>query len=119
MKLADKVKLVDALNSEPYLSAAQFKVACALILHFHNTKTGECYPSLEQLADASHVTRRTVIDALRKMQELGYLSIEQSDGGRRKRNRYHLQTVHSLHRLGSDETVQPVHPNSAASAPEG
>jgi hypothetical protein len=57
--LPEKVEITNALARDPRLSEGQFRVAYVLILYFHNTLTGECFPRYPQLAEAAHVSETT------------------------------------------------------------
>ena len=69
MQLADKVQLVTALARE--LTGDQFKVAHALLLRFHNSQTGKCYPSYRQLAEVTGTSPPTAVAALKNLKALG------------------------------------------------
>jgi hypothetical protein len=88
MKLLDKLQLTTALA--PRLTGNQFKVAYMLLLPFHNSKTGKCFPSYRQLADMSDTSRPTAVTTIKKLQELAVIKVDASNGGWNKRNTYHL-----------------------------
>ncbi len=88
MKLLDKLQLMNALA--PRLTGNQFKVAHMLTLYFHNSKTGDCFPSYQQLADMSGTSRPTAVATIKKLQELAVIKVDGSNGGWNKRNTYHL-----------------------------
>jgi hypothetical protein len=72
------------------LSDGEFRVAVALILYFHNTLSGECFPSIRQLAEASNTSHGTASRAVHRLKAIGVLSLIQSNGGRCQRNTYTL-----------------------------
>ena len=86
--LPDKVRRLAGMAADARLSDAAYRVASALLLHFHNTTTGRCYPSLQQVAEASAKHKATVIRALKHLKALGYVQIERSSGGRYRRHNY-------------------------------
>jgi Helix-turn-helix domain len=98
-KLVEKVKRADAILADPRLTHAEKCVGLTLLLHFHNTKTGKCHPSLRQQAEASGANKDTVINALKKLKALGHLDFEENAGGRQVRNSYTFKTV------GSDDPL--------------
>ena len=46
----------------------------ALLAHFADDKTGQCFPSIETLARQSHLHRVTVIRCLDALKRKGYLT---------------------------------------------
>lgn len=94
---------------------------------------GYCYPSVARLAKKARLSERATQYALRDLEEAGELSVERG-GGRRKANRYKVQTLrhipldtvqdvqdnprdmaHDLHPL-KEETPQPVRRNQRKGA---
>ena len=57
----------------------------ALLAHFADDKTGQCFPSIETLARQSHLGRSTIMRNLDSLKEKGYL--KWISGGRKKRGR--------------------------------
>ena len=57
----------------------------ALLAHFADDKTGQCFPSIETLARQSHLHRATVMRSLDSLKGKGYL--KWITGGRKKRGR--------------------------------
>jgi len=57
----------------------------ALLAHFADDKTGQCFPSIETLARQSHLHRATVMRSLDSLKEKGYL--KWISGGRKKSGR--------------------------------
>jgi hypothetical protein len=88
--LLDKVELVTTLAADKRITDAQFRAAVTLLLKFHNSGTGLCYPSLRQWADASTLGRSTVSEAASKLRDIGVIAFEASSGGRNRRNAYTL-----------------------------
>jgi DNA-binding transcriptional MocR family regulator len=88
--IQSKVDLVTKLAADKRLTDAQFRAAVTLLLKFHNSRTGLCYPSLRQWADASTLGRSTVSEAASRLRDIGVIAFEASSGGRNKRNAYTL-----------------------------
>jgi hypothetical protein len=104
----EKLAQIDKYLSDERMSEAQRLGAIALLVHFHNTMTGECFPSLDQWAKSFGVWKSTAVRTAAKMEQLGYMTADHSDGGRNKRTSYHIKkTVAPVDRLG-EETVAPV-----------
>ena len=57
----------------------------ALLAHFVDDRTGQCFPSIDTLARQSHLHRVTVIRNLDSLKQKGYL--KWISGGRKKRGR--------------------------------
>ena len=57
----------------------------ALLAHFADDRTGQCFPSIETLARQTHLSRATVIRCLDALKRKGYL--KWISGGRKKRGR--------------------------------
>ena len=57
----------------------------ALLAHFVDDKTGQCFPSIETLARQSHLSRATIIRCLDSLKQKGYL--KWISGGRKKKGR--------------------------------
>ncbi|MCR5752895.1 MAG: helix-turn-helix domain-containing protein [Kiritimatiellae bacterium] len=78
----------------------------ALLAHFADDKTGQCFPSIETLARQSHLHRVTVIRCLDSLKEKGYL--KWISGGRKKSGRV-LSNLYKLtlpkHAPKRDKTV--------------
>lgn len=51
------------------------KLVLIMLAERHNKDTGQCNPSLELLADDCGLSRRSVIDQIAKLQEVGYLTV--------------------------------------------
>jgi DNA-binding transcriptional MocR family regulator len=88
--LQAKAEMICKLAQDDRLTDAQFRAAVVLLLKFSNSKTGQCYPSLRQWAEASCLGRSTVSEAATKLRDLGVISFEASNGGRNRRNCYRL-----------------------------
>jgi hypothetical protein len=86
--IQSKVDLITNLAADKRLTDAQFRAAVALILKFHNSTNGACYPSLRQWADASTLGRSTVSEAASRLRDLGVIAFDASSGGRNRRNSY-------------------------------
>ena len=70
------------------LSPAVVKVAIRLAL-FRNIKSGRCDPSYAALAEGAHVSERTAIRAIGKLERDGWLTIDRGNG-RGNRNQFAL-----------------------------
>ena len=57
----------------------------ALLAHFADDRTGQCFPSIETLARQSHLSRATVMRCLDSLKKKGLL--KWISGGRKKRGR--------------------------------
>ena len=57
----------------------------ALLAHFADDRTGQCFPSIETLARQSHLHRATVIRCLDSLKQKGFL--KWLPGGRKKKGR--------------------------------
>ena len=116
VSLPDKAKMAKRLCRDGRLSDAQCRVGIALIFTFHNTNTGQCNPSVRQLAEASGTSPATVLRAIQALDDAGYVSAERSHGGRNKRNTYAIK--HSAGETFEDENASPVkQKRSAGEAP--
>ena len=74
------------INLAPDLSAADKRVAGAIIDHF-NRKTAQCDPSIDRLARLLGCSRRTVIRAVEHLNEVELICCTRH-GGRSQRNSY-------------------------------
>ena len=54
-KLVIKVKRGAAMVTDARLTDAEVRVGLALLLYFHNTATGRCFPSYPQIAELARV----------------------------------------------------------------
>ena len=104
MQLLPKINLGRTLSK--VMTGDQFKVAYALLLHFHNSQTGSCFPSYRQLAEASGTSRATACAAINTLKKLGVVDFDPSNGGRNKRNSYSIN-VQGAERLMEQTFSQP------------
>ena len=88
--LIEKVEIANAICSDLRFSHAEARAAVTMVLYFHNSTSGDLFPSRKQIMERSCVHKDTIIYATRKMRRLGYLTYEQSTGGFQKRNSYYL-----------------------------
>jgi hypothetical protein len=126
--IKEKLDVVNALCADRHFSHGEARAAVTMVLYFHNTASGDLFPSREQVSEQCGVSKHIVIGATRKMKCFGYLHYDQTSGGRNERNTYHLkklspkvvnlhpEMVQKLHGIES-ETVQKLHPPSAETAP--
>ena len=56
------------------LTAKFIDVLEALLWHFHNAKSGLCFPSYERIAEAAGAARSTVAEAIKALEDAGILS---------------------------------------------
>ena len=71
-----------AIMADERLSAAAKCVATVLLLQFRNHKTSVCNPSFTTIAHCVGRRRRSVIDAINELRELGWMDWEGTAGGR-------------------------------------
>jgi hypothetical protein len=104
--LLERWQLVQAIISDPGLSASAKTVAVAL-LGFVNSRSGECYPALETIMAHSQVSKATAVRATKALESQGWVRIERDPGGDRETNRYHFAFNRirggSAHTTASDE----------------
>jgi hypothetical protein len=94
-----KFDLFARMAADVRLGASYFRALAVMLMRFHNTKTGQCNPSLSKLASAAGVTKKTVIAATEAGEELGYLKpTAKSDGGRNRRNSYSFALSETVYR---------------------
>lgn len=86
--LVEKVNFVLRLCADRNVTDAEFRVAVALALRFHNTRTARCDPRGDAIAAASAKPRQSVVKATSRLQALGDLSTNRSGGGRSLPNEY-------------------------------
>lgn len=73
---------------------------------------GLCYPSIDRLVERSGCSRRSVIEALSRLEEHGFV-IRQGGGGRGQTSRYRFPYIEARMRELGTETVQPAAPKEA------
>jgi hypothetical protein len=122
LSLVQKLKLAMWLIKE--LTGDQFKVAFALLFHFHNSKTGKLYPSYAQQAREAGVSETTAKRTVKSLQELGVLDFPPNNGGCNKRNSYTLNVPSEVSHPNAKEgvtsgpsRVSPADPNGVTSGP--
>jgi hypothetical protein len=84
------VEIANAICADIRFSHAEARASVTMILYFHNTSSGELFPSRKQIMGRSCVKKDVVINATRKMRRLGYITYDQSTGGFSRRNSYHI-----------------------------
>jgi hypothetical protein len=57
------------------VSAKTYAVLCALLMGFHNAKSGRCFPSYKAISEAAGCCERTVAAALHALEESGLLTV--------------------------------------------
>jgi hypothetical protein len=63
------------------LSLPAKAVATALLLKFHNEKTGRCDPGAGSIAKAIGISRRTVFNAIAELKDAGWIAVKSIQGG--------------------------------------
>jgi DNA-binding transcriptional MocR family regulator len=107
--LVEKVKLVVHLSADCRLSAWQRLVGIVLLMHFHNTQTGACFPSIPMLAEMSGVSQDTARRAVHSLKSFGYLHFNKNNGGRNRRNEYTFKTLAGAPGFNDDDSNKPSH----------
>src|SRR3954453_19408043 len=69
------------MMAAPVLSASAKCVAAALLLKFHNAKTGRCNPSVPAIAKVIGRTGRAVFPAFVEPKDSGWIPVESTLGG--------------------------------------
>jgi Helix-turn-helix domain len=84
---------------DPDLEKSDFKVA--FVIGDHINRDGEAWPGLETIAEESAITKVTVIAAVRRLTDAGWLAVEPGRAGSGHSNRYRLtlKKVQRLHLL--------------------
>jgi biotin operon repressor len=103
--IKEKLDWVVAVLTDHRLTYATRVIGATMAVHFHNTQSGDLYPSRPQIGEKVGVHRSKIILATQSLRKHGYLTYEDSDGGCNHRNTYHL--------LKQSEKVTVLHPNSA------
>ncbi len=114
-----------AVVSDPHLTANEVRVYASLACFDSNKH--EIYPNYDTIAKKSNSSRRGVINAIKKLIKVEYVSVEYG-GGRKVSNQYFLlkkpkgckfctvsKRVQKTTRKGAKndtKRVQPVHPNN-------
>ncbi len=73
------------------------------LTYFVNNETQACFPSIAKLKEITGLGRRSIIKALHRLEELGYIHIERNSGG--SSTYYLLNTNQNV----KDDPVEPVH----------
>lgn len=106
-RFLNKMRLYDAIMADPEFTDADRRVAWALIFGFHNTKTGECFPSIDLLAERARLKRRATFHSVKRLIGHGYFRCTPG-GGRGRANDYEpaLERVHGGAPFIDTETVR-------------
>jgi hypothetical protein len=87
-----KFKFLTNVLADPNLSAAAKCVVTVLLLKFHNSRTGQCNPSITAIGDALGRDRRNIIRAIEELGRSGWVEISTTKGGsQRNTNRYKIR----------------------------
>ena len=78
-------KYTHRVYNDVHDTTASEQQVLALLAHFADDKTGQCFPSIETLARQSHLHRVTVIRCLDSLKQKGHL--KWISGGRKKKGR--------------------------------
>ena len=113
----DWVKLVLAAEGDT-LSAPARNVAIRIAFH-HNVETGQCNPSVAQIAAGSGMSDRNVRRMLREIEQAGWMVVNQSSGGRRSSKTYNSNSFElrvpltrtNVSELNPDTVVRDKEPN--------
>jgi hypothetical protein len=104
--LQEKFDVVITILSDARFTYAEKVVAGIMITYFHNTTSGDLFPSRQQVVQRCGAKKDIVISATRKMECFGYLNVDKSNGGRCRRNTYHLKKRSEKVTVLETETVQ-------------
>lgn len=91
--LPDKAAMAAEIAADWRLGTGDKLVALVLLFRFHNTKTGQCNPSYERLAEACCLTRRAVIKIIPRLEGAGWLIVDRTAGGRKRRNQFRFKLI--------------------------
>jgi hypothetical protein len=105
--IKEKLDLVNAICSDPRFSHGEVRAAVVMVLYFHNTTSGELFPSREQVSEQACVGKEVVIAATRKLRRLGFLDYADSDGGCQHRNTYILRKQRSENPTVNGRNIRP------------
>ncbi|WP_297799118.1 helix-turn-helix domain-containing protein [uncultured Brevundimonas sp.] len=100
---AQKFEWIEAVASDPKLSAQCCRIAMLLLKHF-NRDLGEAWPSHDTLAKRPELTARTVGTALRTLESKGYLQVRRTKRG--ITNRYKIGFPNGYRRLRNRRSSQ-------------
>jgi Helix-turn-helix domain len=98
--LPDKAAMAAEIAADWRLGTGDKLVALVLLFRFHNTKTGQCNPSYERLAEACCLRRRAIIKIIPRLEAAGWLIVDRTAGGRNRRNQFRFKLL-------QPETVTP------------
>ena len=77
----DKYKFILSVLADNSLSSTAKCIVVALLLEWHNSRTGQTNPALSKIAKAVGLTRRAVIPAVAELKQSGWLDIISTSGG--------------------------------------
>ncbi len=107
IQYSDKAVWISKLCRDHNFSASEKVVGIALC-HYFNTKTGDAWPSISRLEEDAGTSRRTVIRALKKLEQAGYLKAQRARG----RGQSNLYAFCHAGEEKSDSRAPEVAPNS-------
>jgi hypothetical protein len=114
MTVVEKINLAVAISGDVGLPPLQRLVGILLLMHFHNTKTGQCNPSMVKLAKMTAASESTARRAVQALMRSGYLRFARNHGGRNIRNAYVWKTLSPLTGFSDakkPETLSPLTEN--------
>jgi hypothetical protein len=76
-----KYLFIQRVLADPGLSSTAKCIVTALLLKWHNGKTGQCNPGLGKIAEAVGLTRRAIIAAVAELKRSGWVEIISTSGG--------------------------------------
>jgi len=109
-----------AIMADARLSASAKCVAVVMLLKFRNHKTSVCNPSFTSIASYVGRKRRSVIDAINELKELGWIDWEATAGGSptNTNNFQFYLKPRPVQRTAPVQDAAPVQQNAATGAAE-
>ncbi|WP_415905574.1 helix-turn-helix domain-containing protein [Neptuniibacter sp. QD48_55] len=99
-------KVVDLIINHIHLPKPSQKLTLIVIGKFANEKSFDCWPSNKTIAKLSGLTVRTVQRSIKELIDLGYITVIDKGGGRKKTNYLKL----NLNTENSENRVSESHP---------
>jgi hypothetical protein len=110
---AEKRDLSVTMLRDHRLTSGEKVVGLTMLLYFHNSSSGDLFPSREQISKICSVSVDTAVRATKKLKAFLYLDYEETSGGRNERNSYafrkqpHQKKVLGLETPAKSETRPP------------
>lgn len=89
--------------------------AVVFVIATYMNAAGECWPSVNTIANGASLSERAVRSAIGGLELAGFIRVDRSKG--RKASTYRIPTLHQLHRSGRP-TLHLATANGASGAPE-